>query len=302
MRHFLATLDQIAHAESVGTFEGIRRHFQWQARRLIGGFPCELPISQSKLRVTSPRGVSALVNAMGEYDYNNMRFVRSSLKHSGGTFFDVGANIGAYTLIASEISGAKVVSMEPHPQTFAVLADNVRLNARHNVTCLQVAVSDREGTTALTDGLESSLNHVLHDGEGAGRTIEVRSQRLETICESTRMLPDIIKIDVEGHEPAVLRGLGRYRAVARAILVEGGDRLAIQDWMRISGYSGPWFVHFNQAILAKRMQARGEDPIFVRGDLVPQSRSLNGGEPYLDLSELMKPDFRDRGLRTCPLI
>jgi FkbM family methyltransferase len=300
MRHFLTTLDQIAHADSVGTFKGVRRHLQWQARRLIGGFPCELPLSQSRLRVTSPRGVSALVNAMGEYDYNNMRFVRSFLEHSGGTFFDIGANIGAYTLIASEISGAKVASMEPHPKTFAVLADNVRLNARHNVTCLQVAVSDREGTIALTDGLESSLNRVLHDGEGADGAIEVRSQRLETICESTRMLPDIIKIDVEGHEPSVLRGLGRYRAVARAILVEGGDRLAIQDWMRISGYSGPWFVHFNQAILAKRTQARAEDPIFVRGDLLPDPRSLEDGESYLDLSDLLKRDFRDRGVHTWP--
>jgi FkbM family methyltransferase len=300
MRHFLATLDQIAHADGVGTFEGVRRHFQWQARRLLGGFPCELTLSQSKLRVTSPRGVSALVNAMGEYDYNNMRFVRSFLEHSGGTFFDVGANIGAYTLIASEISGAKVVSMEPHPQTFAVLADNVRLNARHNVTCLQVAISNREGTIALTDGLESSLNHVLQDGEDAQRAIEVRSQRLETICESTHVFPDIIKIDVEGHEPAVLSGLGRYATAARAILVEGGARLAIQDWMRTAGYSGPWFVYFNQAILAKQTQARAEDPIFVRSDLLPDLRSLNGGESHLDLSGLLKRDFRDRGGHTWP--
>lgn len=300
MRHFLATLDQIAHAESVGTFAGVRRHLQWQARRLLGGFPCELALSQSKLRVTSARGVSALVNAMGEYDYNNMRFVRSFLEHSGGTFFDVGANIGAYTLIASEISGATVVSMEPHPQTFAALTDNVRLNSRHNVTCLQVVVSNREGTIALTDGLESSLNHVLRNGEHAPGAIEVRSQRLETICESTHVLPDIVKIDVEGHEPAVLDGLGRYGAAARAILVEGGDRLAVQDWMRTAGYSGPWFVHFNQALLAKRMQARAEDPIFVRGDLLADSHSRNGNEFHLDLSEVLNRDFRDRGVRTWP--
>ena len=300
MRHFLSTLDQIAHAESVGTFDGVRRHFQWQARRLLGGFPCELALSQSKLRVTSPRGVSALVNAMGEYDYNNMRFVRSFLEHSGGTFFDVGANIGAYTLIASEISGATVVSMEPHPRTFAALADNVRLNARHNVTCLQVAVSNREGTVAFTDGLDSALNHVLRDGENAPSAIEVRSQRLETICESMHVFPDIIKIDVEGHEPAVLDGLGRYGTAARAILVEGGDRLAIRDWMRTAGYSGPWFVHFNQAILAKRAQARAEDPLFVRGDLLPDSHSLNGGESHLDLSGLLKRDFQGRGVHTWP--
>src|SRR5258708_20868101 len=162
MRHFLTTLDQIAHAESVGTLEGVRRHLQWQVRRLLGDFPCELTISQSKLRVLSPVGVAALVNAMGEYDYNNMRFIRSFLERSGGTFFDVGANIGSYTLIASEILHANEVNIKPHPETFAALAENIPLNTRHNVTCLSVAASNYDGAIRLTDASDSCLTPGLH--------------------------------------------------------------------------------------------------------------------------------------------
>ena len=288
MRHFFTTLEQIAHAESVGTFDGVRRHLQWQIRRLRGAFPCELPISQSKLRVVSPRGVSALVNAMGEYDYNNMRFVRSFLEHSGGTFFDVGANIGSYTLIASEVSAATVISIEPHPHTFGVLADNVRLNARRNVTCLNVAVSDRDGRIGLTDGLESSLNHVLSDAEDAESAaevprLEVPTQRLDKACDFLQVIPDLIKIDVEGHEQAVLDGLGRYRDTARAILVERGTRPEIQKWMRGASYSGPWYVHFNRGHLSLKPQGRPEDPLFVQESLLLKHASRN----FVDLAPLL---------------
>jgi FkbM family methyltransferase len=268
MRHFLTSLEQIAHADSVGTLEGVRRHLQWQVRRLLGGFPCELPISQSKLRVLAPGGVAALVNAMGEYDYNNMRFVRSFLEHSGGTFFDVGANIGSYTLIASEIPSARVVSIEPHPQTFAVLAENVRINARYNVTCTHVAASDYDGTIRLTDGLDSCLNRVLDNWESPQDVVEVPSRRLETLCQSLQATPDLIKIDVEGHEPAVLDGLGQYCESAGAILVEGGDRPEIQRWMRAARYSGPWYVHFNRNFLSPEPQRRPEDRVFIHKRLL----------------------------------
>lgn len=268
MRHFLTTLEQITHAESVGTFDGVRRHLRWQVRRLFGHFPCELPISQSKLRVVSPRGVSALVNAMGEYDYNNMRFVRSFLEHSGSTFFDVGANIGSYTLIASEIARARVISIEPHPQTFAALAENIHLNTRHNVTCLPMAASDYDGTIRLTDGLDSCLNRVLDDREDPQDFLEVVSRRLDTLCQSLQVTPDLIKIDVEGHEPAVLNGLGQYCEAARAIFVERGNRPEILRWMQAASYSGPWYVHFNRGFLSTEPQGRPEDPGFIHRRLL----------------------------------
>src|SRR5579862_3264367 len=121
MSQLLNTLDQIMHSDSVGTFKGILRHSRWQLRRVLGRFPCELPIAGSHLYVDRPGGVAALVNAMGEYDYNNMELLRLVLSQGQNTFFDIGANIGSYTLIASEAPDTQVISIEPHPASFVLL-------------------------------------------------------------------------------------------------------------------------------------------------------------------------------------
>jgi hypothetical protein len=73
---------------------------------------------------------------------------------------------------------------------------------------------------------------------------------------------------VEGHEPAVLDGLGQYCESAGAILVEQGDRPEIQRWMRAASYSGPWYVHFNRGFLSPEPQGRPEDPVFLHERLL----------------------------------
>ena len=267
MTQFFATLEQIAHAESVNPIGGVYRHFKWQVRKLLNAFPCELELSHSRLRVAEPRGVAALVNAMGVYDYNNMEFVRACLQSWGGAFVDVGANIGSYTLIASEISCARVLSFEAHPQTFALLAENVRRNDASNVTCLNVAASDREGRLEISDGLESSLNHIVSEGAPAENALQVYSKRLDTMFRELEIAPTLIKIDVEGHELSVLRGLGEFRNKANAILVEGGERDEIRAWMAEAGYTGPWFVHFRNRLLARSPRKRREDPVYALREL-----------------------------------
>jgi FkbM family methyltransferase len=264
MCQFLTSLRQIANSESVGTLDGVRRHLHWQMRRVLKDFPCDLPISNSRLRVHCATGVAALVNAMGEYDYNNMRFVKTLLQRLQGLFVDVGANIGTYTLIASEVENARVIALEPHPATFAVLAENVRLNQRSNVTCLNVAASSRDAEVQFTDEKEPALNRVVHRTDGNPSILRVPGRRLETLCRSLGAIPDLIKIDVEGHEPEVLEGLGELRHSAKAIFVEGGERETVRQWMSDAGYIGPFFVHFNQRLISSQAQPRREDPVFIQ--------------------------------------
>lgn len=263
MIQFLNTLDQIRTCDCIGPIRGTIGHLRWQLRKLLGLFPCELTIGVSRIRVERPDGVAALVNAMGEYDYNNMEFLKLVLAQRPSTFADVGANIGSYTLIASEIPETKVFSMEPHPVTYALLQENVQLNRRGNVVCLNVAVSCKDSEVRLTDGEEPSLNHVLAADERVDREVCVPGRRLQTLCTELGIVPDFVKIDVEGHEHAVLDGLGNFKSAPRLIFIEGGDRPEIKEWMDESGYSGPWFAHFRERLLSRRPQRRPEDPIFV---------------------------------------
>jgi len=112
------SLEQILQAEGISPASGVCRHLSWQARRAVRRFPCELCLSKSVLIAEESTGVPALVNAMGKYDFNNMSLLELVLASKAGTFIDVGANIGPYTLIASEQESTFVASIEPHPGTF----------------------------------------------------------------------------------------------------------------------------------------------------------------------------------------
>src|SRR5439155_21490751 len=134
---------------------------------------------------------------------NNMHLLKALLD-SGGTFLDVGANIGSYTLVAAEQSEAVVHAFEPHPTTYEYLRDNLRLNRIRNVTTHCLAVSDQDGVLNLTNEAGSSTNRVQ---ASSAESIQVPCIRLETFCRQHRLKPDYLKIDVEGFEYEVLAGL-----------------------------------------------------------------------------------------------
>jgi FkbM family methyltransferase len=270
----LNSLGQIVHSESVGPVQGVCRHFRWQVRKLLHQFPCELHIANSRLYIDRAGGVAALVNAMGEYDYNNMRLLCLGLSLSKSTFFDVGANIGSYSLIASELPDVCVVSIEPHPRTFFLLEQNVHRNARSNVTCLNLALSREEGEVWFTDKFDSETNSVVQGGENGIGKIRVPCRRLDSICRELNLYPDFIKVDVEGYEDAVLEGLGNYAGAAKIIFIEGGERQEVRNWMQKAGYSGPWFSHFNRRLLSREKQPRPEDPLYVQNGFIGNLREM----------------------------
>jgi FkbM family methyltransferase len=267
MRHFLNTLVQIVHSESVGSVKGVWRHLNWQARKLSHQFPCEIPLGSSRLFVDQADSVAALVNAMGTYDFNNMSFLQTMLVRFGGVFVDVGANIGPYTLIASEVSSCRVISIEPHPSAFRMLTNNIRWNRRTNVTSFDVALSDKNGCSWLTDGCELSVNRIAAP-DSTGGMLPIRTRTLQSVCSELGVIPDFIKIDVEGHEGSVLNGLGAFASAAKAVWIEGGERGEIARRMSAAGYLGPYFVHYKTMMIDQLAAARREDPIFLRRDFL----------------------------------
>jgi FkbM family methyltransferase len=274
MRHFLNMLAQIARSDGVGIIPGIGRHLNWQLRKIFRRFPCELRISRSVMVIDQPGAVAALVNAMGEYDFNNMNLLGLLLSMGNCTFVDVGANVGSYTLIASETPSAKVVSIEPHPRTFDALLENIRRNDRPNVTCLNLAMSRREGLLELTDLGESALNRIESSREIPRRLMSVQAKPLHAVCVELGITPEFIKIDVEGHEREVLDGLGEWKSKAKVVFIEGGEGPAVRSWMRLSGFDGPFFFEFKKHQLGIKKQARPEDPIYVHRSYVSQLRCL----------------------------
>jgi FkbM family methyltransferase len=126
------------------------------------------------------------------------RFLRS-----GDIFFDVGANAGAYAVLAGGI-GCEVTAIEPIPQTFAKLTENISLNLKvGDINALNVAVSSAPGVLRMTTGFGSG-NHILNPGEQAD-SVEVAVTTLDILTRDGHA-PTFIKMDVEGHEVEVLKG------------------------------------------------------------------------------------------------
>jgi FkbM family methyltransferase len=162
---------------------------------------------------------------LGTFEPDETRWVKAYLR-PGMTFVDVGANVGYYTALAAhKVAGGegRVVSFEPSPYAFERLNRFVEANRLAHVTAVNAGLSDSTGETQLYLGADSD-NHtptmVAHPNTIATTvkivTLDAEAERLGV----DRL--DLIKIDVEGHEPKVLagaKGLMKERRI-RAVLCE----------------------------------------------------------------------------------
>lgn len=152
-----------------------------------------------------------------------LRFLLAN-KEGIGCFVDVGANIGHFCIVAGLI-GIPTIAIEAMADNYLLLARSLSANSIRNVIPFHLAASDDFALVMLQDrGAWASVS-----SSGAGHTPGLPLDHL------LRMLPqggpDLIKIDVEGHEIPVLRGLDQTLKQARPMLIFEGN-----NWMaRASG-------------------------------------------------------------------
>ncbi len=146
-----------------------------------------------------------------------------------GVVLDIGANTGLFALVAKTMApDAQVHCFEPMPMVRARLERNNALNGG-GLRVHAAALSEREGRANLhldagDHGYLASLQLTPHF---SGRTVEVPIRRLDQVlAEEGISRVDLMKIDVEHHEPAVLRGMGHYLRQRPTILIEVLDEEA----------------------------------------------------------------------------
>ena len=163
----------------------------------------------------------------GRWEGASMRVWVRAARHAQ-VILDVGANTGLYSLAANGVAPlASVVAFEPVERIRERLRANVDLN-RFDLPIFPAAVSDRDGLGIMLDtGEEHELSATLDETGAvlAGRPykeVSVPVMRLDTLISAgTIRPPDLIKIDVEGHEAAVLRGMMNQLEGRRpALLIE----------------------------------------------------------------------------------
>ena len=206
----------------------------------------------------------------------------------GGTFVDVGANWGYFTLAAADAVGpeGRLVALEPDPRLAAELRGNVARNGIRNAIVLEVAAAEREGDAVLAGYAEADRNRgvssLVAAPAGAAARFTVATAALDDLLDAHGIgTVDLVKIDVEGAEELALRGMARGLAGGRyaAVLLElhptqhpDPARLGttIHEMMSAAGYRGGWLETGPRAE-REALYGRGAP----RAPLAP----VTGGEP-----------------------
>ena len=155
------------------------------------------------------RGIRWLVGSgmpnfwLGTYEREKYEAFSRELK-PGMVVYDIGANVGIYTVLACRAVGpnGSVFSFEPATMNVFYLIQNVRLNEFRNCQVIPKAVSNAVGMMGFELTQESCLGKIDPNG-----LLHVPATSLDSFCHAgNNPAPQLIKIDVEGEEYAVLRG------------------------------------------------------------------------------------------------
>ncbi len=174
-----------------------------QPLRLIPPNIC-LPILQGRLRGKRWITGSSLHGCwLGSFESDKQTVFEMIVK-PGDTVYDIGANVGFYTLLASELAGPSgcVYAFEPLPRNVEFLNQHLTLNGAKNTKVLEVAVSDTNGQASFDDSPNNSMGQLSNSGKRKVKTVTI--DRL--LSEGTILPPGCMKIDVEGAEMLVLSG------------------------------------------------------------------------------------------------
>jgi len=179
------------------------------------------------ISVLYPDGVAVKLHRYGFFEAGLTRIFLQYVK-PGMTVFDIGAHVGYYTLLGSRLvgDGGRVHSFEPTPGTFEMLRGNAQ--GRSNVRLNQIAVFSHEATLNLTGYAQFPSFNTLgsgNAGEEYQRTsISVRATSLDAYIAATGARPDFIKLDAEGAEEDIFKGMSRVLSDVRPMItIEVGD-------------------------------------------------------------------------------
>ena len=153
-------------------------------------------------------GLSKLYYSLGWQNDEDLVYLFANAK-PGWLVFDIGANIGAWSLLLSQQVGVCgcVVACEPSQHNYNALVKNIDVNHLGNVKTLDVALSDASGTVRLYHDIDATRNSLGQTRNEAGEFETVRSITLDAVVRDLQISHvDFLKIDVEGAEPLVLRG------------------------------------------------------------------------------------------------
>ena len=189
---------------------------------LVGNGVARIP-QRGRIRTSTFSEYLAVYGLLPHRGEQNL--IRKRLAYARNVF-DVGANVGVWTILMSKFNpSARIHSFEPNIAIFNLLEVNVKENSCGNVALINAAVSDQEGTVLFEVPMSASIfgrivptkQPIDDDGRFLNaRASQILCLRLADYCRKAGVAEiDFMKIDVEGHELAALRGLQPFLSERR---------------------------------------------------------------------------------------
>jgi len=221
MRQRLKQIEEILNhpANRANRLLAFLRYVKWNVgRRLLSEADYTINITPTaKVILSNRENYATLAYTCGLYDFDEMKFLLDYLQPED-VFGDFGANVGVYSVLAAS-TGAKVLSVEPVPNTYARLQENLRLNEAKG-QAIQCGLADANGKLKFTKTL-GGMNRVATPRDTD--TIDVDVLTADELVARTGLSPKIVKIDVEGFELPLLRGSTNLLPSVAAIIIELND-------------------------------------------------------------------------------
>ena len=208
----------------------------------------------------SVKPLNSLMKAMSKTKSYEDKFKAAVLGaiQIGDTVWDVGANVGFYTSLFLDSVGTTghVTSFEPSPECFQVLKGKFESIHRETLNLENIALGAQNGEVRFAVGLGGPLSvcsRVLEDREACSASTHVRMRTADAYIESGATVPAVAKIDVEGSELEVLKGMPKllksrqlralFLEIHFNVLQERGHPMApneIVDLLSHEGFSLEW--------------------------------------------------------------
>jgi FkbM family methyltransferase len=187
----------------------------------------------------------------------------AGLLKEGDVFWDIGANVGYFTLVAATAlkGSGQIIAFEPGKNAYARLTENISLNPDQNIKAYPLAVSDKEGEAVLhvSGDIADSSASLFQTGSAQTGHEVCRTVALDHFLTAEGLHPPtLIKLDAEGAELAVLQGAKRLilqfppmflmEMEEKNLQAAGTSKADIQDFLESCGYraahlsKGRWYA------------------------------------------------------------
>jgi FkbM family methyltransferase len=211
---------------------------------------CTFNVRDLRLRLVKSEMTYEAWKSPESYRMADEVFLKQVLR-PGGLVVDIGANIGMVTLQAAQLVGASghVIAVEPQPRIVSYCRENVHLNRLSNVTVIESAVGETNGTVSFNCDPCDDVSRVVAKG---GTTVPLTTLDAIASSQDDRRI-NLLKIDTEGFELSVLKG--------------GAKTLARTDWVyvEVDAYNYSHYGHSTAEVISL-LQQHGFDTYFSDDD------------------------------------